>query len=371
MAVGDRKGGLEWMYQRWPPGKDVDEHGQVLRVASKDTYQTGMGWVERDVLLDKDHVGFDREYELTLELVESWNIEPEVLSSVPIPNHPTDTQQSHRETNLKALQDMDRLLDLSSAVDMYCRVDVPTRSKTTMDPTQPPLPEKARTNYIDGYSFLQADTMTDFTNLDTQLAVSSHLAARRSIVASSSLPARAPTAFDECNIPKTILTHIASSRQARSLSRNDFFVFDALAEPPTATLTSVASAGMTASSFDRTFRLLAEELAPYVRSIASHDLRLENERIRISSMLSAGGKPKRQRTTRAARSALEGGRRENTRRERWFDKSLNLVSVMRTAGREWAGLGSVPTGEERDATETGSTRSRDGEGGGSDAEMAL
>ena len=129
MAVGDRKGGLEWMYQRWPPGKDVDEHGQVLRVASKDTYQTGMGWVERDVLLDKDHVGFDREYELTLELVESWNIEPEVLSSVPIPNHPTDTQQSHRETNLQALQDMDRLLDLSSAVDMYCRVDVPTRSK--------------------------------------------------------------------------------------------------------------------------------------------------------------------------------------------------------------------------------------------------
>lgn len=129
MAVGDRKGGLEWMYQRWPPGKDVDEHGQVLRVASKDTYQTGMGWVERDVLLDKDHVGFDREYELTLELVESWNIEPEVLSSVPTPNHPTDSQQSHRETNLQALQDMDRLLDLSSAVDMYCRVDVPTRSK--------------------------------------------------------------------------------------------------------------------------------------------------------------------------------------------------------------------------------------------------
>ncbi|OJD30719.1 p-loop containing nucleoside triphosphate hydrolase protein [Diplodia corticola] len=375
MAVGDRKGGLEWMYQRWPPGKDVDEHGKVLRVASKGTYQAGMGWIERDVLLDENHIGFDREYELMLEMVESWNIEPETFSSVVVPDHPMGTEQTHAEANLRALQDMDRLIDLSSAVDVYCRVDVPTRSRIPMDPTQPLLPEKARTDYIDGYDFLQADTLADFTNFDTHLAVSSHLAARRYVLASSTIPLAAPAALDERNIDKTILDHITSSRQPQSLTRADFYVFDPLAEPPSAALNSTVSAGsVTASSFDRTFRLLAEELAPYVRNIAAHDIHLENERLRISNLLSAGGgKPKRLRTTRAARSALEGGRRENTRRERWFDKSLNLAAVLKTAGKEWAGSGSsssaaTATIGERNTTETGSATS--GGDGGSDVEMA-
>ncbi|KAL0263687.1 hypothetical protein SLS55_002668 [Diplodia seriata] len=375
MAVGDRKGGLEWMYQRWPPGKDVDEHGEILRVASKDTYQMGMGWIERDVLLDKDHIGFDREYELMLEMVESWNIEPEHFSSVAIPDHPMGIEQPHQEANLKALQDMDCLIDLSSAVDVYCRVDVPTRQKTPMDPTQPLLTDKARTNYINGYDFLQADTMADVTNFDTRLAVSSHLAARRYILASSStLPLASPTALAERSIDETILNHIVSDHyRPQPLTRKDFFVFDPLADNPSAATTGEGPF-FPASSIDRTFRLLAEDLAPYVRSIAAHDLRLEAERVRVSNLLSAGGgKPaKRLRTTRAARSALEGGRRENTRRERWFDKSLNLVAVLKTAGREWAGVG-VQAERDGDGTETGSVRSSrggDGIGGGSDVEMA-
>ncbi|KAI9823633.1 MAG: hypothetical protein M1832_002414 [Thelocarpon impressellum] len=44
MAVGDRKGGLEWMFQRWPVGRDVNQAGEKIRVASEDTYKTGMGW---------------------------------------------------------------------------------------------------------------------------------------------------------------------------------------------------------------------------------------------------------------------------------------------------------------------------------------
>ncbi|KKY21557.1 putative atpase aaa+ type core [Diplodia seriata] len=285
MAVGDRKGGLEWMYQRWPPGKDVDEHGETLRVASKDTYQMGMGWIERDVLLDEDHIGFDREYELMLEMVESWNIEPEHFSSVAIPDHPMGIEQPHQEANLKALQDMDCLIDLSSAVDVYCRVDVPTRQKTAMDPTQPLLTDKARTNYINGYDFLQADTMADVTNFDTRLAVSSHLAARRYILAASStLPLASPTALDERSIDETILNHIVSDHyQPQPLTRKDFFVFDPLADNPSAATTGEGPF-FPASSIDRTFRLLAEDLAPYVRSIAAHDLRLEAERVRVSNL---------------------------------------------------------------------------------------
>jgi DNA polymerase III delta prime subunit len=48
MGVGDRKGGLEWLLTRWPPGSDINEEGDTVRVASKGTYQTGMGWFCRD-----------------------------------------------------------------------------------------------------------------------------------------------------------------------------------------------------------------------------------------------------------------------------------------------------------------------------------
>lgn len=241
-----------------------------------------------------------------------------------------------------------------------------------MDPTQPPLPKKARENFIDGYAFLQADTMTDFTNFDTHLAVSSHLVARR-CNRGASIPHISVTAsipnLDETSITTAILSHVSSTHQPRSLKRADFFVFDPLAEPPTAALTSISGSGLTLSSIDRPFRILVEDLAPYVRSIASFELRLDAERLRVSNMLSAGGKPaKRQRTTRAARSAQEGGRRETARRERWFDRSLNLAGVMKTAGEGWAGV----VKEEVDATETetGSVRSRDAETGSEmDVEM--
>lgn len=97
--------------------------------------------------------------------------------------------------------------------------------------------------------------------------------------------------------------------------------------------------GLISSTFDRTFSIVTTDLAPYVRSIAAYDLHLEAKRLRASNLLSAGGKGKRVRTTRAARSALEGGRRETTRRERWF-ADLDLTACLKTAGESWAGLGS-------------------------------
>lgn len=54
---------------------------------------------------------------------------------------------------------------------------------------------------------------------------------------------------------------------------------------------------------------------------------------------------KKLRMTRVARSAALGGKRENTRRERWFDKDVNLVRVMETGGRTWTGTGEGQQGE--------------------------
>lgn len=372
MAVGDRKGGLEWIYQRWPPGKDVDANGQILRVASEGTYQAGMGWIGHDVAVEDDHVGFDRQYELMLELSESWSVDPENYSSLSHDDDRMEVEDEGPHHNLKALQDIEFLSELSSATDVYCRVGLPTRGQPIMDPTQPPLLEKARSNFTDGYTFIQADPLIDFTDFDTHLAVSSHLCARRCALTAPGLPAqlslRTSTQLDEPSIASTILAHLRSTRQPKSLTRADFFVLDPLAEPATAALTSAAggsSGAMTASSFDRAFRIVVEDLAPYVRGIAAHDLRLEQGRVQ-SSLVSEGGKqPKRQRTTRAARSALEGGRREDTRRERWFEKSLNLAAVMRTAGREWAGMqlaGSSPSSgmEERMSASASAAGSMEG-----------
>ncbi|KAI9870283.1 MAG: hypothetical protein M1830_004442, partial [Pleopsidium flavum] len=78
------------------------------------------------------------------------------------------------------------------------------------------------------------------------------------------------------------------------------------------------------------------DLAPYVRSIISYDLRLERERLRLSNLLSQGGRDgKRIRTTRASLAALEGGSKAHTRRERWLPTGTNATLVLRTGGRDW------------------------------------
>lgn len=48
IGVGDRKGGLDWFYPRWPVGCDMDENGDIIRVVSEGTYKKGMGWLGRD-----------------------------------------------------------------------------------------------------------------------------------------------------------------------------------------------------------------------------------------------------------------------------------------------------------------------------------
>ncbi len=90
------------------------------------------------------------------------------------------------------------------------------------------------------------------------------------------------------------------------------------------------------STFDGSLSTITEDLAPYVRSIVSYDLRLEEQRRLLSSLLSQpGNHGKRQRTTRASRAALEGGSKAHTRRERWFPNDTNFDSVLQSGGKGW------------------------------------
>ncbi|CAF9931208.1 MAG: hypothetical protein GOMPHAMPRED_005846 [Gomphillus americanus] len=83
-------------------------------------------------------------------------------------------------------------------------------------------------------------------------------------------------------------------------------------------------------------QIVANDLAPYIRSIVSYDDRLEHERAHLNKLLSDGTRPgKRQRTTRASRAALEGGHKASTRRERWFECELDFPLVLETGGTDW------------------------------------
>jgi hypothetical protein len=119
------------------------------------------------------------------------------------------------------------------------------------------------------------------------------------------------------------------------LIRQDFsLAFDPISEPEKTSLYSTGQ--LEASSFDRSLDLIATDIAPYVRSIVSYDVRLQQDRTRLSNLMSEGGRRgKRVRTTRSAMSALEGGARSTTRRDRYFGPGLNPHFVLKTGMQSW------------------------------------
>ena len=131
---------------------------------------------------------------------------------------------------------------------------------------------------------------------------------------------------------------ITENMQARRSKKNVRFEYAAAFEPIARSDKSVSGIpkGPQISTFDGSLSIIAEDLAPYVRSIVSYDLRLEEERRLLNCLLSRPGRSsKRQRTTRASRAALEGGSKAHTRRERWFPNHTNFESVLQSAGKDW------------------------------------
>lgn len=344
MSVGDRKGGLEWIYQRWPPGKDVDTEGRLLRVASEGTYRTGMGWLSHNVFETESNVAFDKEEELLQEIWTDWSIGPDdwVMRDEPT----SGLRGPVPPNNLRALEDLDAFTESCSAADVYCRIGLPSYEHDhdePVDSTLPPITDKARLSYTLAAPLLQVNHRADYLNLDRSLSTQTHLLIKRAypLLSHQSAPPTTGQPSTECEYARGIVTTLQNKRTTDdSISRLDFAAaLDVLAAPPDYTQPERTFYNLTPSSFDRTFRIITLDLAPYVRSIVAHEQVLEAQRLRISNLLSAGGSAKRARTTRASRVALEGGVRETKRRDRWFDSALNFELVMRTAGKNWAGLG--------------------------------
>lgn len=124
-----------------------------------------------------------------------------------------------------------------------------------------------------------------------------------------------------------------------TLKRADFsLAFDPISTPGKNYVWSNSNV-LEASCFDRTMSLIVHDVAPFVRSIVAYDAKLLEERTRLSNLLSEGGrgrKGKRMRTTRSALSALEGGTRKTTRKEKYFEaQHLNPHFVLATGSPTW------------------------------------
>lgn len=316
MGVGDPRGGLSWIFQRWPPGTGIDEHGLPLRVTSEGTYQSGMGCFNHEP--DSSLQDSSRE-QLLLQLWQDWGVDPRAKLFDGVEYDAETSVFADKEARLEALKAHERFSKTISDMDMFSGVGLPDNTK--IDTTDPELPEKARSNYVLGMGLLQTPPLFDYSSMDTHLSVTcSHLA---SLTFNHPLNTSTSALLDELtsNTPSTQLTR-ANFNQA----------LEPLAYPP-ATTKTLATPSISYTSLDGPLTPIATDIAPYVRSIAAFDLALEAQRAKMGVV--EGGNRKA-RTTRAARSALEGGQRQLTRRERWFDEpTFDLGMVLETGGVDW------------------------------------
>ena len=117
MAVGDTKGGLEWMLMR-PPSTDYNEHDtQPLRVVSEGTYQTGMGWLSGQHRTSLAELSLDEETELLSGAWHAWGLDVGACWAYisPSMNH----GEASRTLALQQLQDHERVAEVLSAADTF------------------------------------------------------------------------------------------------------------------------------------------------------------------------------------------------------------------------------------------------------------
>lgn len=362
-AVGSSKGGLDWFYPRWPPGKDIDEHGRTIRVVSEDTYQSGMGMLSQD-LLESGVNGLDIEEEIMHEAWDVWHLDAgDWAETLDLSGWADKIQSSTngREAARATLAAYEDFSEFMSVSDICSTGAFSSPNQAYMDTTLPELSLKVREDYILAHELIEATPLADVHGIGKDIALFIKSRSRKYLQndqhtsQTSGVPAFSGRLTESC-----ILDLVRGQTLSADclITRGDFsLAFDPISEPEKTSLYNTGS--LEASAFDRTCALIATDIAPFVRSIVSYDAQLQQDRARLSNLLSEGGrKGKRMRTTRSAMSALEGGARRTTRKERYFGPGLNPKLVLKTGMPTWHAAVNMEMGEINVAT--GSQRSSEG-----------
>ncbi|KAK3339974.1 hypothetical protein B0T25DRAFT_561019 [Lasiosphaeria hispida] len=355
MGVGDRRGGFDWFYPRWPKGIDLDENRDVVRVVSQDTYSPGMNWLGRDSIIEPKVHSRLIEEDLLHQSWESWGLDighwqdSNVFSSWATS---VDSVAVTPHSRLKALEAFDDFAEAMSTADICARGSFAASPQESLDATLPEAPAKSRDDCTLGLAYLDAPFSTHYNSLPILMASTMKSLARISLQADTQMLHDSLPSQLEPLSESRVIDHIQNSFTSLppgtlAVSRIDIaFAFDPIAASDSAAPQAVSY--LDPSVFDRTFKLIALDVAPYVRSIVAYDSHLQKQRLKLSSLVSEGGRAgqgsKRMRTTRAALSALEGGSRSTIRGERWFKADINPHLIMKTGGEGWAS----PVAEETD-----------------------
>ncbi|KAL7788346.1 hypothetical protein V8C37DRAFT_235486 [Trichoderma ceciliae] len=340
IGVGDRKGGFDWFYLRWPKGSDLDENGDVVRVISEDTYQRGLGWVSRDPIVASR--GLVAEVEAMDQAWDFWGLDMgDWCNGISMKSWTTTIAEFRGDlTALGKLEAYDDFCSAMSSADLCSGGAYGIKLQEILDPTLPGLPSHVREDYIVGQALLDADPVVH--HAAPNRAISTHIKS----LARATLHKLTAEMSDGVSAKASVLRPV-DEEQAVSILDSSFrsrphqttrmdiaIAFDPIAIASKAVPTTY----LDPSVFDRTTKLIVLDVAPWVRGIVAYEHHLMHRRLKLSNLFSEGGKRKRMRTTRSAYSALEGGERRITRRERHFGDCLSTLHVLRTGGDKWTDL---------------------------------
>ncbi|KAG6023202.1 hypothetical protein E4U41_002077 [Claviceps citrina] len=338
IAVGDRKGGFDWFYSRWPKGCDVDERGHVVRVISQDTYRHGMGWLGRDAVLS-ERSGLDREMEVLQQSWNFWQVDMGDWSrSAEMSALCKDMGRAARasgDVGAAALEALDDFYRTQSDADLVSCGVFADRLREKMDPSLPKMTTRARDDFTMGRSLLDVQELSHHTRDSLSMSLALKCAARKRLFWASQKRLRRPDrATQHCPLDERLaIAKLDGSfgNADQDMTRMDIArAFDPIAVAPRAQATS----HLEPSVFDRTMGLIVVDVAPWVRGIVASEHQLMRERQKLNGLVvgDGGGTRKRMRNTRSAYSALGGGERRSTRRERHFGDALTTSLVARTGG---------------------------------------
>lgn len=326
MGIGDTKGGLEWMLNQ--PFGEAKEISNCKRVVSDGTYQRGMGWVDHK----NRHLGHEQTADDEIEIVSSvrndWGIDLAVQddfleAEMTCPISGTDKS--------KSLRSLDLVYDAISAADTLQCPNFRTKLGTPLDITTPVMSEKDRAGYIEGPTLVQADLLVDHSGVSDSIAATLRVYARRTL--REAFNSRHMRSLDEQHIIDVLPKLVQLQLRPKPVTPQTLSAtFAPLSKPSKG---SLAGRGPQISGFDGPIAPVVEDMAPYVRTIVSYDLHLEEQRRQLGLASQNGRDGKRARTTRASRAALEGGSKANTRRERWFPANTDFQSILASGGNGW------------------------------------